>query len=40
MWPRGHRLNRIAIDTFARCIETGEWPGYTAATTFRLPAGT
>ena len=33
----GHRLNRIAIDTFARCIETGEWPGYTAATTFRLP---
>ena len=33
----GHRLNRIAINTFARCIETGEWPGYTAATTFRLP---
>ncbi len=33
----GHRLNRIAINTFARCIETGEWPGYTDATTFRLP---
>jgi hypothetical protein len=33
----GHRLNRIAIDTYARCIETGEWPGYTDATTFRLP---
>lgn len=24
----GRILNRKAIDTFARCIETGEWPGY------------
>lgn len=25
----GHRLNRAAIDTYARCMETGVWPGYT-----------
>ena len=24
----GHRLNRIAIDTYAKCMETGVWPGY------------
>jgi len=25
---RGRLLNRRAIDLFARCLETGEWPGY------------
>jgi hypothetical protein len=25
---RGRILNRRAIDLFARCIESGEWPGY------------
>lgn len=24
----GRRLNRQAIDTYARCLETGIWPGY------------
>ena len=25
---RGERLARRALDTYARCIETGDWPGY------------
>lgn len=25
---RGRMLNRKAIETFARCVETGKWPGY------------
>lgn len=25
---RGRVLNRRAIDTFARCLDTGKWPGY------------
>ena len=33
-----HRLNRTPSTPSARCIEIGEWV-YTAATTFRLPAG-
>jgi hypothetical protein len=24
----GRRLNRAAVDLYARCCETGEWPGY------------
>lgn len=24
----GRRLNRIAIDTYAQCVETNRWPGY------------
>lgn len=27
----GRRLNRMAIDTYARCVHTGEWPEYTAS---------
>jgi hypothetical protein len=34
----GRILNRKAIDTFARCIETGEWPGYADnVITIRMP---
>ena len=24
----GRRLNRLAIETYARCMESGIWPGY------------
>jgi hypothetical protein len=25
---RAHEINRLAIRTFARCLESGVWPGY------------
>ncbi|HVT98963.1 MAG TPA: PD-(D/E)XK nuclease-like domain-containing protein, partial [Acidobacteriaceae bacterium] len=28
----GHALKRQAIDTYARCLQTGEWPGYPGGT--------
>lgn len=34
-WAR--RQVRRAIDTFARCIETGEWPGYEVEATTHMP---
>lgn len=34
----GRRLNRLAIDTYARCMETGDWPSYSdAVVTLHLP---
>lgn len=34
-WAR--RQVRRAIDTFARCVETGEWPGYDVEATTSMP---
>lgn len=35
----GRDLNRQALDTYARCVRTGEWPGYASdIETVRLPA--
>lgn len=36
----GRRLNRRALETYARCVETDEWPGYTPSgyATVSLPA--
>jgi hypothetical protein len=34
-WSR--RQIRRSIDTFARCVETGEWPGYDAEATTHMP---
>ncbi|SCX34490.1 PD-(D/E)XK nuclease superfamily protein [Mycolicibacterium fluoranthenivorans] len=34
---RGRQQNRVAIDTYARCVESGEWPGYDELYTVGLP---
>lgn len=37
-WIANARLQvRLAIDTFAKCLETGEWPGYPDISTAYMP---
>lgn len=33
----GRRRNRRAIDTYARCVESGEWPGFPGFQTVSVP---
>lgn len=34
----GHHLNQVALNTYAICRETGEWPGYLPNPMISLPA--